>query len=101
MAMLRSIRWLLDSPAFADDDETTRRAAVLYTLLVAILAGLGAIAFFSVILPSVSPGHLIAVGPLLLITLALLVALRRGHVRLASLALSLSFWAAVTAACVL
>jgi two-component system, cell cycle sensor histidine kinase and response regulator CckA len=98
--MVRSIRSLFVPPRFADE-ERTRVAAVLHTLLLAVLAGLGAIVVFSLVLPGISARSLIVVGPLCFVTLALLVVLRRGYVRLASLVSSLSCWAAVTVACAL
>src|SRR5439155_8276953 len=90
----------LSPPVFPADEEQTRVAGVLHTLLLAILAGDGMFIIFTWIL-GVSALRLIILGPLFLVTLGLLLVMRRGYVRLASIVLSISLWAAATGACVI
>jgi PAS domain S-box-containing protein len=99
--MITRLKSWLSPPVFPADEEKTRVAGVLHTLLLAILAGLGTFIVFIWILPDISALRLIVIGPLFTVALALLLLMRRGYVRLASVVLSISLWAAATALCVI
>jgi PAS domain S-box-containing protein len=90
----------LNPPAFPADQEKTRVAGVLHTVLLTVLAGLGVYIVFIWTL-NLSALRLILIAPLSLIVLALLFVMRRGHVYLASIALCSCLWAAATAGCLI
>jgi PAS domain S-box-containing protein len=86
---------------FPADQEKTRVAGVLHTVLLATLAGLGA---FIILDRSISSGSILRLlieGVMLLIVPPLLLMMRCGYVRLASVAFTISLWLAATAASVL
>jgi PAS domain S-box-containing protein len=100
MSMITGLRPWLAAPVFPADEEKTRVAGVLHTVLLAFLAGNAGYIVFIWLL-DLSLFRLIVIGPLFLIGLVLLSAMRRGYVQFASVALSVSVWAAATESCLI
>jgi GAF domain-containing protein len=93
--MLAWIKRLLAAPVFADE-EKTRVARLLNTILLVVFALVVAYGIFSL---ATDPSLISAVtyGAIVLLALGLLLLLRRGHVRLASFVLSATLWTVLTA----
>jgi PAS domain S-box-containing protein len=97
--MLAQIRGLIAPPVFAGDEDKTRLAELLNTILLTILIGV-VLASPLLVIASSDPtaSRPIATALLTLLTLALLVLMRRGHVRFASATTVIGVWAIVTLA---
>src|SRR4051812_43668686 len=99
--MLTGMRTLLTPPDFAGDDAKTRAASILYPLLLLTLAAFGSYTALGLLVPATVTRQLIIIIPGALAVLALLILVRRGHVRLASLALTALLWLMVSSAMVI
>lgn len=93
--MRTTLRRLIAAPVFADD-EKTRIARMLYTILVVIVT---LVALYTIVslFSARSPSSLAVEGVLILFAVGLLWWIRRGYVRPAALLLALVLWAAITA----
>ena len=100
--MLTRIRKLLAPPIFEGNEDQTRAAEILNTILWAILAGAMLASPLILIASSerVTESRLIATATLVLLTLALLALLRRGYLALASATLIIGIWVIITLAIV-
>ncbi|HSJ56522.1 MAG TPA: methyl-accepting chemotaxis protein [Anaerolineae bacterium] len=88
------LRQLLSPPLFPDDLEKTRIASLLNTILLVILI---LVALFGIAVLVTGGGANAAIeGIILALVVALLFALRRGHVHAAALVLSIALWGIVT-----
>ncbi len=93
------IKTHLAPPVFEDDEDKTRVAALLNTILRAMLIGaLLASPLILIASPEAAQVRLIATAVLILLTLALLALTRRGHVRFASAVIVIGVWAIVALA---
>src|SRR5262245_59975958 len=79
--MLTRTRTLLLPPQFGDDDAKNRAASIVYPLLLLLLVAFGSDTLLALALPAIMARRLILVLPAVLIILALLMAVRRGHMR--------------------
>ena len=96
--MVTRIRRILAAPRFPDEDKT-RTAGLLNTLLWALLAAVGSFAAVGLALPRAALALAFA-GAAVLAGLAALVLMRRGHVRVASLLLVVFVWVLLSVAAV-
>jgi GAF domain-containing protein len=91
--MIAQVRHLLAPPSFAGDEDKTRIAGILNTVLWLILAGGVLYGFFA---PEALLRRVLYAGGFLLFTLPLLFAARRGHLRFAGVALVGALWLVLT-----
>ncbi len=94
--MLDRIRRVLAAPVFADDEEKTRVASILNTI---VLATLTLSVAFAIVTPVISPNpgfSLVFTGALILPQLCALYLMHRGRVQLASILLSSMLWGIIT-----
>jgi len=96
-----SIRLLLAPPLFADDEEKTRVASVLNTLLLSLMAAAVAYAVVAPIVATNPARRVLIAGPVILVMPALLLVMRRGYVRLAGVVLNAGLWLIATATVVI
>ncbi len=95
--LLHRLGRLANAPVFPDDQEKTRIAGLLNVILLVVLS---LIALFSLVTLLSGPGdvaNLAVEGIILALVLVLLGVMRRGHVRLAALVLSVSLLAVISA----
>jgi hypothetical protein len=96
--MPTQIRTLLAPPHFASDDTKTRAAGILYPALLLMLAAFGCYIALGLIVPNLMMSRFVIVAPGALVILALVVLVRRGYVRLASVAFTALIWLIVSGA---
>jgi PAS domain S-box-containing protein len=94
--MMNHVRRLVAPPIFEDDQEKTYAAGLLHTALLSILAGT---LLYSLLAPFVVPFFVrrLAIDAVMIgLLLAMLLALRRGHVRFASYTTVAGIWMLLT-----
>ncbi len=94
------LRRFTSPPVFPDDDEKTRTARLLNTILWTTLSLSVLFLLFLFAVPSISPMpglSDIMVGVVILLQVGTLLRLRSGHVKMASIMLSILLWAVITA----
>ncbi len=93
--MVKRIKQLLSPPIFPEDDEKTRAAAVLHTLLL-VITGVLLFSTLRAVLIAFEPFGFLLNFIILPVPIALLFFLRRGYVRASSLVTVFGFWLIVT-----
>ncbi len=94
--MLKPIGHFLAAPVFEGDEDKTRTASLLNTILLTMLALAATFGIFSLItFPDPVP-NLVAASVVVLVQLGALFVMRRGRVQLASVLVSFAAWVIVT-----
>ena len=94
--MLTRIRQFLAAPVFEDDEDKTRIAGLLNTILLAVVAIAVAYGIFSLITYPDPVPVVTIIGVVVLLGLGGLSLMRRGHVQLTSVLLSSALWVIMT-----
>jgi methyl-accepting chemotaxis protein len=93
--MIARIRNLMAPPLFEDDEEKTRIAGLLNTILIVVLVLVGLFGLVAIVSGSGVSSWIIELA-LLAVNLGLLVLMRRGKVRLSAYLLSAMLWVIIT-----
>jgi PAS domain S-box-containing protein len=96
--MLTQLRKFLAPPAFEGDEDKTRTANLLHIVLLTLLTAAVSYGVFAPIEPELRLRRVIILGPLIAVLLALMWAMRRGHIRFASNVIIFAMWSTFTVA---
>jgi len=96
--MVPRVRRIIAAPVFAEDEEKTRVARLLHTILLSILFGTLVYGIGSPIAETAVSVRLVFVGAFSALVLSLWFVMHRGYVRLASTAMVVGAWTLLTAA---
>jgi hypothetical protein len=95
--MVAPLRRLLAAPMFAEEEDT-RVAGILHTILVAAVTLCSAAGLLQLLVQGPHSPALLVYAALILVSLGLLALVRRGNLQLAGSVFLLSLWAASTSA---
>ncbi len=100
--MLAPVKTYLRAPVFPGDDDKTFTASLLHVILWSLLVGISLYTLVAMLFSIIQPHmlfiawlYVLALGGL---TLALMLVMRRGHVRQAAIAVNIGLWIIITAA---